>query len=417
MSEWKYKDSGISWIGEIPEHWQIKRFKEIFTERKDFSKTGEEDLLSVSEYYGVARRKDKMSDDDEYESRAESLVGYKICHANDLVINIMLAWKTGLGFSDFNGIVSPAYAVYKSENIVPHYYHYLMRSNMYVAEYKRHSKGIIESRLRLYTDRFNNISAICPPLSEQVCIASFLDTKTAAIDKRVAVLEKKQEVYSRLRKSIINRAVTRGLTPNVPLKDSGVDWIGMIPEHWEVVRGKDVLTIISGFPADSDLFTVDDSYIPLVRIRDIKSETTELYYEGQYPEWAELQTNDLIVGMDGDFLASKWKGPKALLNQRVCKIVSDMMDMQYLAYMIQFPLNELNSQTNSTTVKHLSVFGINELYLTLPPLSEQRAIADYLDDKCAKIDAAVENIGKQIDALKRLKRALINEVVTGKRKV
>ena len=109
----KMKDSGIEWIGEVPEHWEVKRMKDIFFERKELSLTGEEDLLSVSEFYGVARRKDKMNSDEEFESRADSLVGYKICKAHDLVINIMLAWKTGLGISDNDVIVSPAYGVFE----------------------------------------------------------------------------------------------------------------------------------------------------------------------------------------------------------------------------------------------------------------------------------------------------------------
>lgn len=202
------KDSGIEWIGMIPEHWEVKRMKELFSERKEVSQTGKEDLLSVSEYYGVARRKDKMTSDEEFESRAESLIGYKICKANDLVMNIMLAWKTGLGISDYDGIVSPAYAVYKGKGIIPHYYHYLLRTGLYVAEYKRHSKGIIDSRLRLYNDRFNNVIAIYPPLSEQQSIASYLDIKCSEIDKAIDNLCKQIEALKRLKRSLINEVVT-----------------------------------------------------------------------------------------------------------------------------------------------------------------------------------------------------------------
>lgn len=204
----KMKDSGIEWIGEIPEHWELKRMKDIYTERKEVSVTGKEDLLSVSEYYGVARRKDKISSDDEFESRADSLVGYKICKTNDLVMNIMLAWKTGLGVSDYDGIVSPAYAVYKGNKIVSHYYHYLLRSRMYVTEFKRHSKGIIDSRLRLYNDRFNNITAIYPPLSEQHAIATYLDEKCLKIDTIVANLEKQISKYADLKHSLIDEVIT-----------------------------------------------------------------------------------------------------------------------------------------------------------------------------------------------------------------
>lgn len=203
----KMKDSGIEWIGEVPEHWEVKRMKDIFFERKELSLTGEEDLLSVSEFYGVARRKDKMNSDEEFESRADSLVGYKICKAHDLVINIMLAWKTGLGISDNDGIVSPAYAVYEGRNIASHFYHYLLRSGMYVKEFKRHSKGIIDSRLRLYNDRFNNISAIYPPLPEQRAIATYLDDKCAKIDTIVSNLDKQISRYADLKRSLIDEVI------------------------------------------------------------------------------------------------------------------------------------------------------------------------------------------------------------------
>lgn len=204
----KMKDSGIEWIGDVPEHWEVKRMKDIFFERKELSLTGEEDLLSVSEFYGVARRKDKMNYDEEFESRADSLVGYKICKAHDLVINIMLAWKTGLGISDNDGIVSPAYAVYEGRNIASHFYHYLLRSGMYVKEFKRHSKGIIDSRLRLYNDRFNNISAIYPPLPEQRAIAAYLDDKCAKIDTIVSNLDKQISRYGDLKRSLIDEVIT-----------------------------------------------------------------------------------------------------------------------------------------------------------------------------------------------------------------
>lgn len=201
------KDSGVDWIGVIPEHWELRRFKSIFTECKSITQTGEENLLSVSEYYGVARRIDKM-EDGEYESRADSLIGYKVCKKNDLIINIMLAWKRGLGFSDFDGIVSPAYAVYRGKNIAPYYFHYLMRTDMYVAEYKRNSKGIIDSRLRMYTDRFNNIMAIVPPFSEQQAIAAFLDEKCSKIDTAIDNIGKQIDALRRLKRALINEVVT-----------------------------------------------------------------------------------------------------------------------------------------------------------------------------------------------------------------
>lgn len=201
-------ESGVSWIGLIPQGWKIRRMKEIFEESAEVSLTGEEDLLSVSEYYGVAKRKDRMTEDDEYETRADSLEGYKICHKGDLVSNIMLTWKRALGISEFEGIVSPAYAVYRGKDIFPKYYHYLLRSDAYVAEFKRNSKGIIESRLRLYTDRFYSIKAVYPPLDEQRAIADYLDRESQLIDKKCALIEQQIEKLQLLKRALVNEVVT-----------------------------------------------------------------------------------------------------------------------------------------------------------------------------------------------------------------
>lgn len=253
-----------------------------------------------------------------------------------------------------------------------------------------------------------------PSLTEQQRIVNYLDKKLSAIDHRVEVLEKEKDAYSRLKNSVINQALTRGLKPNVDLKDSGIDWIGVIPRHWEIKRGKDFLKIVNGFPADSNLFSIDGSGLPLVRIRDISNLKTEVNYIGEVPSWALLKDNDLLIGMDGDFNVCFWNGGAAILNQRVCKISSKIADIHYICYSIAPKLKELNAKTNSTTVKHLSSYDIQNLYFAFPPLSEQQAIADYLDEKCAKIDAAIENISKQIDASKRLKKAIINEAISGK---
>ena len=136
-----YKDSGVKWLGKVPSHWEITKMRAHFSERKQFSKFGKETLLSVSEYSGITP---SINEDGENISRSESLEGYKICNASDLVINIMLAWKRGLGISQFNGIVSPAYCVFETHNINPSYANYLLRTDTFIAEFKRNSTGIIE---------------------------------------------------------------------------------------------------------------------------------------------------------------------------------------------------------------------------------------------------------------------------------
>lgn len=202
------KDSGVDWIGEVPEHWEIKRVKDLFVESKRKSMTGEETLLSVSEYSGVTAKKDSI-DEDKFLTNAKTLVGYKICKAEELVINIMLAWKRGLGISPIDGIVSPSYAVYSPcELACPAYFHYLFRSERAIAEFKRNSTGIIESRLRLYTDNFYALEVAIPKYKEQKAIADYLDTKTAYIDRIILTINTQIDRLKKLRKTLINEVVT-----------------------------------------------------------------------------------------------------------------------------------------------------------------------------------------------------------------
>ena len=151
-------------------------------------------------------------------------------------------------------------------------------------------------------------------------------------------------------------------------KDSGVAWIGKVPKHWEVLRGKYALSILSGFPFDSQKFEFEDNgvYMPLIRIRDINCSSTEVYYSGSYPIESVVKTGEVLIGMDGDFNISKWKGTNALLNQRVCKLREDSsMNTHYAFYMLSSPLKAINSVTYATTVKHLSVYDIYNALISL----------------------------------------------------
>ena len=164
----EYVDSHTDWIGKIPSTWRILKSKHIFDRVNNRTQTGDEELLSVSEYYGVKPKKETIKEG-EFISRSDSLINYKKCSRNDLVMNIMLAWKKGLGISDYDGIVSPAYEVFNlnTEIVFPKYIDYLFRTDMYTTEFKRHSYGVIDSRLRLYPDNFKEIECILPPIKEQ----------------------------------------------------------------------------------------------------------------------------------------------------------------------------------------------------------------------------------------------------------
>lgn len=196
-------------------------------------------------------------------------------------------------------------------------------------------------------------------------------------------------------------------------KDSNIEWIGKIPSHWTILRGKYWTKIISGFAFDSNKFTKEEGYIGLIRIRDIYKTETEMNYKGSYSKDAIVQTGDILIGMDGDFNIERWKGKPALLNQRVCKICNTKKGNEnYLFYLLPRLLKCINDVTYSTTVKHLSVYDIINSELPLPPLSEQQAIATYLDKKCGEINHAIDVQKNKIDLLGELKQTIITDAVT-----
>ena len=207
----KMRDSGVEWIGEVPEGWEIGRIRSLFrevSERYDAQSNNQLPLLSVSEYYGVAKREDKIKTG-EVLVRAESLDGYKVCRAGDIVSNIMLAWKGALGLSPLSGIVSPAYSVYRPlKDVCSKYFHYLFHTDRYTDVFNKYSTGIIASRLRLYSPEFYAIPAIIPPLPEQRRIADYLDEKCAAIDAMVAEKEALIADLEAYKKSLIYETVT-----------------------------------------------------------------------------------------------------------------------------------------------------------------------------------------------------------------
>lgn len=196
-------------------------------------------------------------------------------------------------------------------------------------------------------------------------------------------------------------------------KDSGVEWIGKVPSHWEILRGKYMLDILSGFPFDSKKFEYDDNYMPLIRIRDINSSSTEVYYSGVYPKESVVKKGEVLIGMDGDFNVSRWNGPEALLNQRVCKLSeSSKMNTCFAFYMLSLPLKLTNDVTYATTVKHLSVYDIYNTFLPVPTIAEQEGIANYLDKKCSEIDNVISAQQKRIALLQELKQSVITHAVT-----
>lgn len=259
---------------------------------------------------------------------------------------------------------------------------------------------------------------------EQQRIVDYLDKKLATIDHRVEVLEKEKDAYARLKKSVINQAVTRGLNPNVSLKDSGIDWIGMIPEHWELMRIKDVVSINK----DSLGEDTDETYkFRYIDISNVSSEgeitlSDEMYfYDAPSRARRIVRKGDVIVSTVRTYLRAIAQidfEAKDIIASTGFAVLSpkECMCSSYLAYVIRSSciVDSICAQSTGVSYPAISSSKLSAIDMPLPSLSEQQAIADYLDEKCAKIDAAIENISKQIEASKRLKKAVINEAISGK---
>ena len=198
------------------------------------------------------------------------------------------------------------------------------------------------------------------------------------------------------------------------MKHSGIEWIGEIPKEWKVIRGKYLFNVLNGFAFDSSLFTNENTYTPLIRIRDISNYETEAYYMGDYSLDYVVKKGDVLVGMDGDFNVAKWKGRDAILNQRVCKLHSftDNYLPQYAYYVLPMLLKGKNDVTYATTVKHLSSNDIQNFSYLVPSLSEQQKIANYLDKVCGEVDEMIALQEQMIEELKAYKQSVITEAVT-----
>lgn len=233
----EYKDSGVPWLERIPASWRVLRGKNVFRIIDIRSETGEEELLTVSANDGVVPRSQKTVT----MFKAESYIGHKLCWPGDLVINSLWAWMQGLGFARHHGLVSSAYSVYRPRpefSDYTSYFHYALRSAAYKWELLTRSKGVWLSRLQLSDPAFLDMPILVPPSSEQSAIVRYLDYIDRRIRRYIRTKQKLIKLLNEQKQAIINRAVTRGLDPNVRLKPSGVEWLGDVPEHWDIRPAK-----------------------------------------------------------------------------------------------------------------------------------------------------------------------------------
>ena len=268
-----------------------------------------------------------------------------------------------------------------------------------------------------------------PTLADQLRMVTYLDTKLSEIDHQVSLLTSKRDAYLRLKKSIINHAVTHGLNPNVKMKDSGIEWIGEVPEHWEVKRMKELSAISSGTtPKSGEDKYYENGIHPWLNTSDVQdcviNEAKFSITDKALNDYSVLKyypIGTILIAMYGGGTIGNvaLMNISATINQACCAIVSNekLLLPKYLFCYLKCHKKKIISLGFGGTQVNLSQAIIAQLPVVLPPLPEQRAIATYLDDKCAKIDTIVSNLDKQISRYGDLKRSLIDEVITGKRAV
>jgi len=424
----EYKESGLPWLGRVPEYWGHLRAKYIFREVDERSATGREELLSVSHLTGVTPRSQKTVT----MFLAKSNVGHKICRPGDAVINTMWAWMGALGVTRHAGIVSPAYGVYRPRegcDVLPSYADHLLRTPAYAAEYQRRSTGVNSSRLRLYPEQFLSIAVVLPPLAEQTSIVRFLDWANGRLERAIRAKRKVIALLNEQKQATIHRAVTRGLDPAVPLRPSGIPWLGDIPRHWKVMPLKRICSLVrdgthlppartlTGFPLLSVRNMVggrlvrrpDDSFISKADFEKLNTSFV-------------VRPNDVLMAIVGATL-----GKVAIVDdigpfqiQRSVSILRprpELMSHDFLAAFLRSPrLQQHLWQSVAFSAQPGIYLGFlaNISVPTPPTLDEQVSINVGLQREFSPISAAISRLEREIDLLREYRTRLVADVVTGK---
>lgn len=420
--ERQYKDSGIEWIGIIPKTWAIERMKGLFIERNERNCKGRT-LLSVSQYFGIRPKSETDIADSHI---AESYDDYKEVYQGDFVMNIMLAWNGSYAVSEYDGMVSPAYCVFKfRKDCCKKYFHYLLRTNGYPTAFKTMSRGVIDSRLRLYPEQFYTFPVIIPSVDEQQRISDYLDAKCGEIDSLIGLQEQMIEKLKTYKQSVITEVVTKGLNPNVKLVPSGVDWIGEIPEGWKVLPIKRIcrnITDGSHFSPSTagegkPYITVSNVYGDEVHVEEAAKisfdDFSTLVANGcQPPTGSVLLAKDGTVGRtavvyDNDYVVLSSLGILTPSNTVLSKYLKYLLDSDSLQAQMQLAMA-------GSALRRITITKICKFVGLLPPLNEQQVIIFYLDEKCSDIDRLIEMKQQKIEKLKDYKKSVIYEAVTGK---
>jgi type I restriction enzyme S subunit len=425
----QYIDSGYEWVGEIPQHWDLVKLGSCLSP-VSVKNCPELPLLSITREQGVIER-----DVDDQESNhnfiPDDLSGYKKLEKGQFGMNKMKAWQGSYGVSKFTGIVSPAYFVFDfTKAINPEFFNWAIRSKLYVSFFGSASDGVRIGQWDLSKTRMKVIPFVLPSEEEQSLIANFLDKKTTQINDAIAIKEQQINLLKERKQIIIQQAVTQGLDPNVPMKDSGVDWIGKIPAHWAYEPIKYSLNGVVDCEHKTAPF-VDEAEYFVVRTSNVKNgklvlEGAKYTHDKGFKEWTRRG-----IPKAGDvFLTREAPAGEACLvpnDRKVClgqrmvwlKINRERLLPEFAISLIYSSVGRtyIDFLSSGSTVLHFNMADINNIPVLLPPLDEQLELAEYIETLSKETDQAIDIQSQQIEKLKEYKTTLINSAVTGKIKI
>lgn len=418
------KDSGIEWVGKIPENWKVLKNKYNFVLSKEIigTKWVETQLLSLTKY-GIKA----INDGEQTGKVPASLSTYQKVNKDDLVMCLFDLDCSAVfsGISNFDGMISPAYKCIKCKtHLFPKYIDYYFKTVFVDRKYKRYSKNV---RFSISADEFMNLPIIIPPKDMQINIAKFLDKKCREIDALHTDIEKQIETLEEYKKSIITEAVTKGLDPDVEMKDSGIEWIGMIPKEWECKKIKYVTNLsrgIFGHRPRNDPRYYDGKY-PFIQTGDVACATKVITnYSQTLNELGKKVSKEFKKGTIALTIAANVGdvsilGFNAYFPDSIMAVIPHKeIDNMYFYYILSIMKSEFLRVAIINTQLNLNVERVGNLYIPITfDKNKQKEIVKYLDEKCAEIDGAIEEKKEQLETLEQYKKSLIYEYVTGKKEV
>jgi type I restriction enzyme, S subunit len=422
------KDSGVPWLGQVPEHWSVLPNRAIFSEVKDRNHPNEQ-MLSVTITRGVIRQESLLADSSKKDSSNLDRTAYKLVQPNDIAYNKMRAWQGAIGVSDYRGIISPAYVVMRLRgDSNPRYFHELYRTPYFAKEAERWSYGITSDMWSLRPEHFRMIYSAVPPREEQDSVVRFLDYADRRIQRYIRAKKKLIKLLDERKQGIINRAVTRGLDPNVRLKPSGVEWLGDVPEHCSILPLKRLIrrgTSISygivqpgpDVPEGIPFLQTSNISKPSLDLGALQHTTAEI--AEAYPR-SKLEGGEVVLGIRASIGAAHVVPldlAGANLSRGIARIVpGPAIRADYLAlYLLSRAARAFwDLAKQGTTFSEVPIEVVRSLPVVVPEPSIQKAIVECVAAQCDPTDRASAEIEQGASLLYQYRTRLIADVVTGK---